>query len=96
MILVKVGRPEAVYRVVITTREGSSTHLVVAADAVNAGGRAAREAGLRGRRRNAIDGMEVEQLTGKGAPADAQRAPLSREPRRRRGRPARRGASLSG
>jgi hypothetical protein len=73
MTLVKVGRREAVFRVAITTAEGTSTHLVLAGDPVSAGNRAARELGFGGHRRYAITGMKVEQLTEKLAPAAAQR-----------------------
>ena len=46
MTLVKVGKREAVFRVDITTAEGTSTHVVLAGDQLLAANRAAKEAGL--------------------------------------------------
>jgi hypothetical protein len=72
MTLVKVAARQAVFRVVITTAEGTSTHLVVASDQLQAANRAAKEAGLDRQRGYAIKGMQIERLTDKLPPSAAQ------------------------
>jgi hypothetical protein len=72
MTLVKVGKREAVFRVVITTAAATTSYLVVAGDQHLAANRAAKEAGLDRHRGYAIKGMEIERLTEKLPPSAAQ------------------------